>query len=339
MEMGFWKKLSAKGAVPASGWGSASGGKKPIIAMAPMANVTDAAFRRMFAKYGKPDVFWTEFVSTEALCSEKGRESALLDLIYSKDERPIVAQIFGSKPNLFYKSAEMIKQLGFDGVDLNMGCPDRNVEKQGAGAALIKNPGLAEEIIEATKEGAGGLPVSIKTRIGYNKDITEEWTAHLLESDPAAITFHARTRKEMSDVPAHWDAIARAVKARDAAKKSTLILGNGDVRSVREAARKSEETGCDGVMIGRGMFGNPWCFKGVKREEKTLEERLRAMCEHARYFEELFREKKNFAVMKKHFKAYASDFDGAKELREELMETESADEVREKVEIFLTREV
>ena len=318
MEMGFWKKL-----------------KKPIIAQAPMANVTDAAFRQMFAKYGKPDVFFTEFVSTEALCS-KGKENALLDLMYGRGERPIVAQIFGSKPELFYTSAKMLKKLGFDGIDINMGCPDKNVERQGAGAALIKNPALAHKIIEATHKGAGGLPVSVKPRIGYTTDTTEEWLSHLLECELAAITLHARTRKEMSDVPAHWDAVSRAVGIRNKEKSETLILGNGDVETVKEAREKARETGCDGIMLGRGMFGNPWVFTGTLLEEKSPKERLMAMCEHARLFEALFRGKKNFAVMKKHFKAYASDFDGAKELRMKCMKTENADEVWEKVEMFLS---
>ncbi len=316
--MGFWKKL-----------------KKPVIAQAPMANVTDAAFRRMFVKYGKPDVFWTEFVSVEALCSAKGRESALLDLKYSRGERPIVAQIFGSKPELFRKAAKMIKNMKFDGIDINMGCPDKNVERSGGGAALIKNPNLAKEIIGAAKEGAGNLPISVKTRIGYNKDITEEWIGYLLECGLAAITIHARTRKEMSNVPAHWDAVARAVKIRREGGYETLILGNGDIESVEEVGQKAKETGCDGIMIGRGIFGNPWIFRGLKKEEKAPEERLKAMCGHARLFEKYFVGKKNFAVMKKHFKAYASDFDGAKDLRVRLMEKETAKEVEGEVRIFL----
>ena len=313
--MGFWKKL-----------------KKPIIALAPMADVTDAAFRRMFARYGKPDVFWTEFVSVEALDSE-GRENALIDFWHSKDERPIVAQIFGSKPEQFEKAAHLIKELGFDGIDINAGCPDKSVCKQGAGAALIEDPKRTKEIIEATKEG--GLPVSIKTRIGWNKDITEEWVEELLNMDPVAITLHARTKKEMSDVPANWEAIRRAAEARDKSKKNILILGNGDVTSLKDAHKKIEDTGCDGVMVGRGIFGNPWFFAGKERKEVEIPTRLRVMSEHAALFEELFQKKKNFSIMKKHFKAYVSDFDGSKELRIKLMETESAKEVEEIVEDFL----
>ena len=262
MQFGFWKKL-----------------KKPIFAMAPMANVTDAAFRRIIAKYGKPDVMFTEFVSCDGLMSV-GREKLLVDFMFTEAERPIVAQIFGSKPDNFYKTALLIQELGFDGIDINMGCPDRNIEKQGAGAALMKNPKLAQEIIRETKRGAGKLPVSIKTRIGYNKNILSEWLLALLETEPAAIILHARTRKEMSSVPARWEVIADAVRIRDGydnTKNKTLILGNGDVKDLADAEEKIKATGADGVMIGRGIFGNPWLFAGchlplAKREREGVAE-------------------------------------------------------------------
>ncbi len=310
MTKGFWKKL-----------------KKPIFAIAPMANVTDAAFRKMLTKYGKPDVMWTEFVSTDGLMSE-GRKNILIDLKFDKSERPIVAQIFGSKPENFYKTALFLQELGFDGIDINMGCPDRNVEKQGAGAALMKNPKLAQEIIQETIRGAGKIPVSIKTRIGYNKNNLSEWLPALLEKEPAAITIHARTRKEMSDVPARWEHIAEAVQIRDAHDKSknkTLILGNGDVSSHEDGLKKIAETGVDGIMIGRGLFGNPWFFK--PGFTPSIEDKLRALVEHTKLFEKILVEHKSFDIMKKHFKAYANGFDGAKELRIKLMETKNAAEV------------
>lgn len=295
-----------------------------------MANVTDMAFRRIIAKYGKPDVVWTEFVSCDGLQSP-GRDNILIDLKYSESERPIVAQIFGSKPDNFYKTALLCQELGFDGIDINMGCPDKNIEKQCAGAASIKNPKLAQEIIRATMRGAGDLPVSVKTRIGYNKNELNTWLPALLETHPAAITIHCRTRKEMSLVPARWEHIAEAVQIRDAFDNSptkTLILGNGDIKNITEGLQKVKETGADGVMIGRGIFGNPWCFKNVKklREEKTfddsisLEDRLRAMIEHTHLFEQLLGEHKSFDIMKKHYKAYVNGFDNAKELRVRLME-------------------
>lgn len=292
-----------------------------------MANVTDAAFRQLIVKYGKPDVCFTEFTSCDGLCSA-GRESLLIDLKFTESERPIVAQFFGAKPENFYKCAKLAGELGFDGIDINMGCPDRAVEKQGAGAALIKNPSLAKEIIQAAREGAGDLPISAKTRLGYNKIILDEWLPVLLQSDLAAITIHARTRKEMSAVPAHWEEVAKAVKMRDEMGSDTLILGNGDVQDTEEAALKMKETGCDGVMIGRGIFGNPWLFN-IERDYRSIElkEKFSVMLEHTALFEKLFQGVKSFDVMKKHYKAYITGFDGAKELRTKLMTARNAAEV------------
>lgn len=306
--------------------------KKPIMVLAPMADVTDAAFRRIIAKYGKPDVLYTEFVSADGILSP-GRDVLMRDLIYTEDERPIIAQFFTSNPENMEKVAQMAKEMGFDGFDINMGCPDRSVEKQGCGSALIKNPSQALELIAAAKRGAGEMPVSVKTRIGYNTDQTEEWIGTLLSAEPAVIFLHGRTRKEMSKVPAHWDAIARAVKVRDEAGSETLIIGNGDVQNLEEARQRVEETGVDGVMIGRGIFGNPWLFG--EYELTSIEEKLRVMVEHTKLFEELLGDVKNFAIMKKHYKAYVNGFDGAKELRMELMEAQNAGEVEATVETFL----
>ncbi len=310
--------------------------KKPIFAMAPMANVTDAAFRRMFAECGKPDVFWTEFVSVEALLS-KGKERVLVDLWHGEAEHPIVAQIFGAKPEQFEKAAAIIRELGFDGIDINMGCPDRDVEKQGAGAALIKNPILAKQIIQATKRGAGGLPVSIKTRIGYTKNEISEWLPALLEEDIATLTVHLRTRNEMSDVAAHWKLAPEIAALRDRYAPDTIILGNGDVESLDDARKKASDGGIDGAMIGRGMFGNPWFFS---KKIPSVREKLDRMVLHAKLFEKLYHSNdteerlKNFDIMKKHFKAYVTGFDGAKELRIRLMETKDASDVRKIVEEF-----
>jgi len=309
--------------------------KKPFFVMAPMADVTDTAFRQIIAKYGKPDVFFTEFVSCDGL-SSKGRDVLLHDLKYSESERPIVAQIFGGNQENFYECAKLISELGFDGIDINMGCPDRSVEKQGAGAALIKDPKRAREIIREIKRGSGGLPVSVKTRTGYNKSELDSWISEILVEEPTAITIHARTRKEMSKVPAKWEDVASVVKIRDEMKVKTLVIGNGDVKDLDEAKDRVKETGVDGVMIGRGIYGNPWLFnKKIDREDVPLPERLRVMVEHTRLFESLHGDKKNFAIMKKHYKAYATGFDGAKELRMNLMEAKNATEVGEIVEEFL----
>ncbi|TAN58551.1 tRNA-dihydrouridine synthase [Patescibacteria group bacterium] len=304
MVKGFWKKA------------------KPIFVLAPMADVTDAAFRIIIAKHGKPDAMWTEFVSCDGLCSD-GKAVLLKNLEFTEAERPIVAQFFGAKPDNFYQCALLAQELGFDGIDINMGCPDKKVEKQGAGASLMRDHKLAQKIIIETKRGAGDLPVSVKTRIGYNSDILDEWLPRLLETEPAAITVHARTRKEMSKVPARWEAVARAVEIAhqyDSSPNRTMIIGNGDIASLKDAEEKVMSSGADGAMIGRGIFGNPWFFNKEKSANAiSIEEKLSVMIEHSFLFEKLFAGTKNFNIMKKHFKAYVSGFDGAKDLRVKLM--------------------
>ncbi len=330
MNKGFWDKF-----------------KKPIMVLAPMANVTDAAFRYMIAKNGKPDVTWTEFVSVDGLVSE-GRDKLLVDFWYGEVERPIVAQIFGAKPENYFKVAKLIKDLKFDGIDINMGCPDRAVLKQGAGGALIKNPTLALEIIQATKEGAPELPLSIKTRIGVSKVMIEEWMPVLAKAPLAAITVHLRTVKELSLVPAHWELmpeIVDIVKKNSTDSDRPLILGNGDVLTLKDADEKVKQTGIDGVMIGRGIFGNPWMFNRETPIEKiSLQKRMEAMIEHTKLFEEKFVHLplggKSFEVMKKHYKAYVNNFDGAKELRMKLMvEAETAKDVERIVNEFMKLKV
>jgi nifR3 family TIM-barrel protein len=304
---------------------------RPIMALAPMAGVTDAAFRRLVATYGKPDVCFTEFVSCAGLCSE-GREKLLPDLWFDDSERPVVAQIFGPDPAQFTVVAELLVELGFDGIDINTGCPDRNVEKQGAGAALIREPARVKEIVAATKAGAGDLPVSVKTRIGYDSTVTADWVAHLLEAEPAAVTLHARTRQEMSKVPARWEEIAVAATTRDRLGSRTLILGNGDVRSVAEAERLAAETGADGVMLGRAIYGNPWLFnRAIELADVSCEKRLDVLLEHARAFDALYGKRKHFAVLRKYFKSYVAGMDEAKALRVRLMETNSLADVEQAI--------
>lgn len=294
---------------------------KPFFVLAPMANVTDAAFRRLIAKYGKPDVMYTEFVSANGLASA-GREALLIDLKYSENERPIIAQFFTSKPDSMFKSAQLAAELGFDGIDINMGCPDKNVMKQGAGACLMKNAALARELIQAAKAGAPHLPLSVKTRIGDTKNNLAEFLPELLAEEPAAIIIHARTRKEMSKVPARWEHVKEAADIARGSK--TLIIGNGDVVDIADARAKAEATGCDGVMLGRAIFGNPWLFA---EKIPSVKEKLEVMLEHTRLFDELLGEHKSFHIMRKHYKAYASGFDGAKELRIQLMATETVSDV------------
>jgi tRNA-dihydrouridine synthase len=344
----FWSELKK----PASTRGGEPTRGGPILCLAPMADVTDAAFRYVIAKYSKtekgyPFVTWTEFVSADGLvrATPEGKKKLMKGLEFNDMERPIVAQLFTSKPEMMEEAAKIVLELGFDGLDINMGCPDKNIEKQGAGAALIKNPKLAHEIIAAAKRGVQNkIPVSVKTRLGYNKDELETWLPELLAEEPAVITVHARTRKEMSKVPARWERVKRAVEIRDEFESTnlptgqagaqsarpndavgqaskTLIFGNGDVESPEQAIKLCEETGADGVMLGRAIFGTPWLFSySHELENKKIVEIL---AEHIKLFDEKFRGMKSFAVMKKHFKAYLP-FD--KELRDKMLKTESVEE-------------
>jgi nifR3 family TIM-barrel protein len=321
---------------------------KPFFCLAPMADVTDAAFRSIINKYGKPDVNWTEFVSADGL-SSPGREILKNNLIFSKKEKPIVAQLFSSNPEKMRQASCYVASLGFDGIDINMGCPDRSVEKQGAGAAMMKDMAKAGEIIQAVKDGikdsekkpyskgrAKNVTISVKTRIGYNKNQINEWIPFLLSQNIDALTVHARTRKEMSLVPARWEHIKEVVEIRNKMGVKTKIIGNGDVKDLEHGRQLAIETGCDGIMIGRGIFGNPWLFSG-KKKIPTVKQKLKVMLEHTKLFEKLLGKVKNFAVMKKHYKAYVNGFEGARELRVELMDTKSASEVENIVNKFLKK--
>ena len=313
MDSGFWGKL-----------------KKPFFVLAPMADVTDAAFRRIIAKYGKPDVFYTEFVSTDGLLSE-GYAKLSRDLMYTEAERPIVAQIFGTKPDNFEKVARMVADMGFDGVDINMGCPDWALVKSGSCGGFVGDVPRALEVIEATKRGAQSgprkIPVSVKTRIGRTTIITEEWVSGLLRAEPVALAVHGRTVKEMSKVPAHWDEIAKAARLCRAA--GVISIGNGDAKDLVDAREKVATYGVDGVMLGRAIFGNPFLFnESFDLSTLTLEKKLGILLEHADLFEELLGDIKNFAIMRKHFGSYIKGFDGAKDLRMKLMECENAAQMR-----------
>ncbi len=311
-------------------WNSIS---RPCFVLAPMVGVTDAAFRRIIAKYGKPDVMWTEFVSADGLCS-RGRPGLLHDLWHTDSERPILAQLYGGDPANMREAARFCIEQGFDGIDINMGCPDKTVEKHGAGSILIKRQRQARQIVEAAREGAGAHPVSVKTRIGYHDNQIEDWLATLISAGAAAVTLHARTRDEMSRVPARWDVVERAVDlARELVPDQSqrpLIIGNGDIRNLHDAREITAETGCDGVMIGRGIFGNPWLFNpGVDKADLPFEQIIDVMLEHTELYVELFGKIKPFDPMKKHYKAYVTGFPGAPALRAQMMEARDLAEVRE----------
>ena len=307
-------------------------------------------------------VMFTEFINVDGLTHPEGRKKLEIGLKYTESQRPIVAQLWGRSPLKFEEAAKIIADLGFDGIDINMGCPQDKEIKIGACASLIKEPQLAMEIIKFTKKGAGELPVSVKTRLGYSKNTIGTWLRHLLLVEPAAITVHGRTKQEKSKVPADWGAIAEAVKVRDevlglrAKEERTLIIGNGDIKSRAEGLERVKETGVDGVMVGRGAFGNPWFFNpnvefmsdvaaAIGRHNTKMEagglryipihEKLRVMLEHARLFNELLGGQKSFVIMRKHFKAYCGGFDGAHELRIKLLNAKDLGETEKIVKEYL----
>jgi len=285
-----------------------------------MEDVTDSIFREVVNTSARPDVFFTEFVNVEGLFS-RGRDVLIKKLEFNKSQLPLVAQIWGLKPDNFKKAAELIKKLGFSGVDINMGCPDRDVIKTGAGGALIDNNNLAKEIIIATKEGAGDVPVSVKTRIGFDKIVTNEWVTFLLKQNIAALSVHLRTVREVSKVPAHWDEINTILTVRKEISPSTTIIGNGDVFSYAQAVEKYNQYKVEGIMIGRGIFFNPWVFS-KKDKPRTNEERLNLLKMHLDLYEKTSENRSNYSRLKKYFKMYVRDFDEASELRAKLMCTE-----------------
>lgn len=303
---------------------------KPFFALAPMEDVTDIAFREMFARHSKPGsplVLWTEFVPSDGLAfgDAHAQEKLRAKLSYTPAQRPIIAQVYNADPGRMREAAALVQELGFDGVDINMGCPVNAVIKQVSGAALIQHPNLACQLIEAVKEGAPKLPVSVKTRIGYNRDEIDTWIRTLLEQQLDALTVHLRTRKEMSKVPAHWERMSQVVALRNQIAPETVLIGNGDVADVAHGQALVEQYQCEGIMIGRGAFGTPDLFANHKTDRTH---KIKMLIEHLEVFDELLLQRQHKAchVMKKHFKAYISGWNGAKEQREMLMATESPQE-------------
>ena len=301
--------------------------EKPFFVLAPMDDVTDIVFRQIVAQTASPDVFMTEFVSTDGLLSP-GRERVIEKLrLEENPTKPVIAQIWGSDPEKYFKVAQELSKSGFAGIDINMGCPEKGIVARGCCGGLIGNYDLAAKIIAATKAGAGDLPVSVKTRIGLNTIITEDWISFLLKQDIAALSIHGRTVREMSKVPAHWDEIAKAVKLRDEISPNTLIIGNGDVENRAHGLTLAAETGVDGIMIGRGIFHDIYAFAHAQTEP-TQEERLTILLNHLNLYEETWNNEKSFQILKKFFKIYVSGWPGAAELRARLMDSATPDEVR-----------
>lgn len=307
---------------------------KPFFALAPMEAATDTVFRHVVARAAQPDVYFTEFANSDSYCNAQGRHSTYSRLLFTPDEQPMVAQIWGTNPQHFAEMGRGLREMGFAGIDINMGCPDKAVIKGGAGSALIENPELAARLIAAAK--TSGLPVSVKTRVGFKYQKTEEWISFLLRQDLAALTVHARTTKEMSKVPARWEEITKAVQLRNQLAPHTIIIGNGDVTDRADGLRRVAETGVDGIMIGRGVFNNIYCFENGPHEH-TQAERFELLNYHLDLFEQTWQGQGSYHPLKRFFKIYIKGFAGASELREQLMNTVDVQEARTVLNDYATR--
>lgn len=295
--------------------------KKPFLVLAPMEGVTDIAFRQVIAKAGRPDLFFTEFTNVSSYASEKGRHNALERLQIAPTDSPIIAQIWGKNPEHFATCAAALEDLGFSGIDLNFGCPDKNVNRAGGGAAMIKTPELAIECYRNAVSHTN-LPVSIKTRLGW-KDPEEyhDWLSTLLAEHPAALTVHLRTKKEMSKVPAHYELIPEIIKLRNTLSPDTKLIINGDIKNRAHALElHAKYPEVDGFMIGRGVFLNPYCFTD---HAPTQEELMKLLKLHLNLYSA-----KSYEPLKHYFKIYINNFPGAADLRAKLMETHSIEEAR-----------
>jgi tRNA-dihydrouridine synthase len=344
---------------------------RPVIGMAPMDGVTDATFRHTVAMHGKPDVSFTEFTHVHDVC--RGPEFLLDSLIYHEAERPIVAQLYGKEPDLFYQAAHAVCELGFDGLDINMGCPSRSVASSGSGAGLIRTPDVAHSIMRAARQGiadwAAGqtlevaglkpgrvaaihrinerrqdacplirrtIPLSVKTRLGYDVVVVDEWIEHLLREQPAVISLHGRTLQQMYRGEADWNAIARAAEIVKGSE--TLLFGNGDVHSYYDVIRRVRDTGVHGVLVGRAALGAPWFFRQKEDARRVLQQhrseegpelwvppldvRFEMLLDHARRFEAACGQSQ-FRRMRKHLGWYCKGFPHAASLRANMFRVSS----------------
>ncbi len=306
---------------------------RPFFILAPMEDVTDVVFRHVVSEAARPDVFFTEFTNTESYCHPDGKQSVRGRLTFTEDEQPIVAHIWGDKSEYFRQMSIGMAEMGFKGVDINMGCPVHNVASKGKGSGLIRHPETAAEIVQAAK--AGGLPVSVKTRLGYTHvDEWRDWLTHILKQDIVNLSIHLRTKKEMSDVPAHWELIPEIKKLRDEVAPDTLLTINGDIPDRQTGLELVQQYGVDGVMIGRGIFKNPFAFEKEKKDHGS-EELLDLLRLHLDLFDQYSKlEPRLFKPLRRFFKIYVRGFRGASELRNQLMTTESTDDVRAMLDDF-----
>lgn len=307
---------------------------RPFFILAPMEEVTDVVFRHVVSAAARPDVFFTEFTNSESYCHPKGHHSVRGRLTFTEDEQPMVAHIWGDKPELFRQMSIGMAEEGFRGIDINMGCPAPNVSANGKGCGLIRRPDVAAELIQAAK--AGGLPVSVKTRLGYtNVDEWRGWLTHVLKQDIANLSIHLRTKKEMSKVDAHWELIPEIKQLRDEIAPDTLLTINGDILTRQMGEELVRQTGVDGVMIGRGIFKNPFAFEREPKEHssKELIDLLRLHLDLYDHYSEML-ETRPFQALRRFFKIYVNGFPGASELRNKLMTTKTTDEVRAMLDQF-----
>lgn len=365
-------------------WESLRSQQGPILGLSPMDAVTDVSFRQIVAKHGKPDVIYTEFIPVEGIV--RLNQNLLRDFWYVAAERPVLAQIYGNEPDLLYSATQLACELGFDGVDINMGCPAKSVVHRGCGAGLIATPGLAQELVRTCQQAVadwvdGGVdwqrwpvispekverefgkfidsarelriytdqeipsvpelrkevPVSVKTRIGYSKPDIENWLPALLEVEPAAIAIHGRTLKQAYAGLADWQQIATAVELRNQANSSALILGNGDIRSPEDATTKIEQSNVDGILVGRGTFGNPWLLGDIKLGQDSprgLQDKFAVMIEHAELHQH-YKNEREFVQMRKNLAWYIKGIPGAAKLRGQLVRANTAAEVRDILTIY-----
>lgn len=316
MKDNFWKELP-----------------RPFFVLAPMEEVTDVVFRHVVAEAARPDVFFTEFTNSDSYCHPKGRQSVQGRLTFTEDEQPLVAHIWGDKPEHFREMSIGMAEAGFKGIDLNMGCPVPNVAGDGKGSGLIQRPEVAADLIEAAK--AGGLPVSVKTRLGYTEiDEWKTWLKHVLEQDIANLSIHLRTRKEMSKYDAHWELIPEIKQLRDEIAPETLLTINGDIRDYETGMALAEKYGIDGVMIGRGIFKNPFAFEKEPKNH-TSRELLDLLRLHLDLHDEYAHlGLRKYTALHRFFKIYVKGFRGASALRNALMQTKETDEARALIDQF-----
>lgn len=312
---------------------------RPIFVLAPMEAVTDTVFRRVVAKAAKPDLFFSEFTNATGWVHAGERAAAgRLDIDEPDAEQPVIAQIWGSIPEDIASLAAHCKKLGYRGIDLNMGCPEKTAIKSGGGAACIESPVLAAEIIAAAKTAR--LPVSVKTRLAWTKlESWPQWIEHILRQNIPALTIHLRTKKEMSNVPAHWEIMPKIVSLRNEVAQNTLIIGNGDILDRQHGEEFISQTGADGVMIGRGIFSNIFAFEKDK-EEHSSSELLSLLNFHLKLFSEHQdirmkptatsppNKSKPYQTLKRFFKIYIRDFPGSSDLRNQLMQTHTIEEAQ-----------